>query len=234
MKFEKMRAAFLLIALALSTSVYATGGSQADPEIDVSAKAGAVAAADASAAADATAGAEALSDATATNEGIDTTTETNTSTETSVYALSLEFPSLVGCIGGGQGGINDRGKGGFLGLNLTNVACWLQQLSASEEDLDIRARLKCGDKHYRRAINLGDRTGTVGEEMERCIEFVKPRWTLAIENERAAARRYEDELLKSEKRLEAAEDMIDLQQRHAKVCEESLERCEDKAYGNGK
>lgn len=230
-------ALFVFIALlSIAHPAEATGSSHHSTDADLDVAAAAEAAAKATggdATAKATSGdsvADAASTSNATNEGIATTTNT----DTSVYALSLEFPNLVGCIGGGQGGINDRGKGGFLGLNWTNVACWMQQLSESEEDLDIRARLKCGDKHYRRAINLGDRTGTIGEEMERCIGFVRPRWRASIEAEREAAKRYGDELIAARQKLEAAENRIDLLERHEIVCKESLERCEEKAYGDGK
>lgn len=120
------------------------------------------------------------------------TTLTSTD-DTNVYALSLEFPSLQGCIGGGQGGIRGDNGGGFLGLNLTNVACWMQQLSESEEDLDIRARLKCGDRHYRDAITF-DVKGRKTEKVQACIDYVTPKWEAVIKSERMTASKYKAQL----------------------------------------
>lgn len=110
----------------------------------------------------------------------------NSDDDTNLYALGLTFPSLAGCIGGGQGGVNDRGRGGFLGLNLTNVACWMQQLSQSESDLEVRARLRCHDKHYRRAMTF-DVRGNRKDKTRACIDFVIPRWTEELRAERAVA-----------------------------------------------
>lgn len=215
---------FALAALVVWDQALAGGSTHHNDELEAEAKAEATATAEA--AAEAAAGAEAA--ANASNEGnqleVDASDQSRVDHRTNVYALSLEFPNLAGCIGGGQGGIGtERGNSGFLGLNLTNVACWMQQLAESEEDLDIRARLKCGDKHYRRAINLYDRKGSVTQEMQRCIDYVIPKWTAAIEYERSTI----DDL---KRRLEAADNLADLQQRHAEVCEESKERCEQQLF----
>ena len=43
-----------------------------------------------------------------------------------------------------------------------------------------------------------------------------------------------DVVQKLEERLRAAENLIELREAHQEVCEESLERCEERAYGDGK
>ena len=179
--------------------------------------------------------------ATASNDGVTTTVDaadrssTTTSNKTSVYALGLDFPNLDGCLGGAQGGGSNENVAGFLGLNLLNVACWMQKLSESEDDLESRASLKCYDNHYRRAINLNDRSGTKTDEMRRCMDTVIPRWRAQLEQERQAAEKARDELTAMEVariRQEATENLLDLTESHRKVCEESLERCEKEAYGS--
>ena len=68
------------------------------------------------------------------------------------YALSLMFPNAIDCFTGVQGGAADEGTSGFLGLHLLNKSCWLQKQASVEQDIEINARLKCADKHYRNAL----------------------------------------------------------------------------------
>jgi len=72
------------------------------------------------------------------------------------YALSLMFPQAVDCFtgaqGGGQSADADKGTSGFLGLHWLNKSCWLQKQASAEQDIELNARLRCGDPKYRNAI----------------------------------------------------------------------------------
>lgn len=68
------------------------------------------------------------------------------------YALSLMFPQAAGCFTGVQGGLNEDQKGGFLGIHMLNNSCWMNKLAAMEPDIELNARLLCGDRKYRNAI----------------------------------------------------------------------------------
>jgi len=68
------------------------------------------------------------------------------------YALSVMFPQAAGCFTGVQGGGTDNAQGGFLGFHLLNKSCWLNQVASTERDIDLNARLLCGDAKYRNAI----------------------------------------------------------------------------------
>lgn len=82
----------------------------------------------------------------------DDTVHLSTENSTNLFALALEFPQAGHCFGGVQGGQSGRKGSGFLGFTWLNKSCWLSQLAASEADADVRARLKCSDKHFRNAI----------------------------------------------------------------------------------
>lgn len=68
------------------------------------------------------------------------------------YALSVMFPQASGCFSGVQGGGNDNDQGGFLGIHILNTSCWLNQVASTERDIEINARLLCGDRKYRNAV----------------------------------------------------------------------------------
>ena len=120
--------------------------------------------------------------------------EYNTNNESDFFALSLQFPNAVGCFGGAQAGGGTGGGAGFFGFHKLNVSCWVNQLAEAEKSIDIRARLKCGDKHFRQAINMNNNVGTKAEEMHRCVNYVKPIWEAEIQNELNAAQKYKAEL----------------------------------------
>lgn len=110
--------------------------------------------------------------------GGDTSVNFNSSDE--FFAFSTGFPNASGCFTGGQGGDGST----FLGLHFLNTSCWLNTLAESETHLDIRARLKCGDRKYRNAIAY-DSKGI--DRREACIAFVSERWLKEIQNEKEIA-----------------------------------------------
>jgi len=84
------------------------------------------------------------------------------STNTSqFYALSLMFPGASDCFTGVQGGAQDadasNASSGFLGFHMLNKSCWLDRLASQETDIEINARLKCGDRKYRNAVAYDSR-----------------------------------------------------------------------------
>lgn len=112
---------------------------------------------DAEAHAIAVAGAHADSDSQAIANGGGGSNGDQVSMNTSqFYALSLMFPNAVDCFTGAQGGAHgsdaDKGASGFLGLHILNKSCWYDKLASQEPDVEINARLKCADKHYRNAV----------------------------------------------------------------------------------
>jgi hypothetical protein len=68
------------------------------------------------------------------------------------YALSLMFPEGGGCFTGVQGGGHEDNKGGFLGIRFLSTSCWLNQIASTERDIELNARLLCGDRKYRNAV----------------------------------------------------------------------------------
>lgn len=135
------------------------------------------------------------------------------------YALSLMFPQASGCFVGAQGGAQDSdidgGTSGFLGFHWLNKSCWLQQQASVEQDIEINARLKCGDKKYRNAVAYDVPRN---ERQETCIAMKVASAKQQMDNLNAELSRIEDS---SKKRLE------ELQACHARVdtANERTERC---------
>jgi hypothetical protein len=139
------------------------------------------------------------------------------------YALSLMFPNATDCFTGIQGGAQDssanNGTSGFLGLHLLNKSCWLQRQASAEQDIELNARLRCGDKHYRNAIAydtpkkqrqavcIEKKIGSAREQMDN----YKSEMNKLIEQQDLAA-----------ERLEACGDRIDAANERTERCFDSL------------
>lgn len=108
----------------------------------------------------------------------------NTKNDYDFVAFSTTFPELQDCMGGVQGAGKAKDLGGLFGMNYINDSCWLQKLSESETNVDIKARLKCGDSKYRNAIAWQKPRK---ERREACIKYVSAIWILEIQKQREAA-----------------------------------------------
>ena len=138
-------------------------------------------------------------------------------------AFAQDFPITHGCFqgmnAGGDQTTQTKSTGAFFGFTFLNNSCHMQALAAAEKDIEIVSRLQCGDRKYRKAVAFDAPKGT--SKREHCIAIKKQSLMGAIEEERK----------RLEQRLQATENMLELQQSHKAVCDESLERCQEKAYG---
>ena len=150
-------------------------------------------------------------------------------------AFAQDFPITSGCFAGVNAGHDEttgsKSTGSFLGFTYLNKSCHLQGLAAQERDVMIVARLKCGDRKYRNAVAF-DAKDHGQKKRERCIAVSTQSMIGAIEDERRRVELLEDELRQANARTEAARDAYELSEAHRNVCRDSLDRCEDKAYGS--
>lgn len=212
-------AGIALVSLLLASTAWAGGKKRppprsaddvavtvtADPAVNVSTG---------DAAADAAAAADSSSSATGGSNG-----DQISMNSSQFYALSLMFPQAMDCFTGAQGGGQladaDDGASGFLGLHLLNKSCWLQKQASAEQDIELNARLRCGDKHYRNAIAYDVPRS---ERQATCIR-------MKIASARAQMDNFEDELAELE--ASAQRRLEELQACHKRVDEanERTERC---------
>jgi hypothetical protein len=129
------------------------------------------------------------------------------------------FPNAMDCFTGVQGGAADEGTSGFLGLHLLNKSCWLQKQASVEQDIEINARLRCGDKHYRNALAYN---APRRERQAICIQMKVDSARQQMDHYRADM----DELFRQQerdaKRLEACHDRIDDANERTERCEQTL------------
>ena len=149
-------------------------------------------------------------------------------------AFAQDFPITSGCFAGVNAGHDEttgsKSTGSFLGFTYLNKSCHLQGLAAQERDVMIVARLKCGDRKYRNAVAF-DAKDHGQSRRERCIDVSTKSMIGAIEDERRRVELLEDELRQANARTAAAKDAYELSEAHRQVCKDSLDRCEEKAYG---
>ena len=120
---------------------------------------------------------------TATNEGNTLDAGDNTTNNRSnFFSFNSSLPNAGECFGAAQGGGGNGGGGGFFGLRMLNNDCWFSALAEAEENVQVRARLKCASKMFRNAIAY-DRPR--GERQRRCIGFMVDTYVEQIEHERA-------------------------------------------------
>lgn len=94
------------------------------------------------------------------------------------FAFGTSFPNAEGCLGGVQVGF------GLYGQHKIDNSCWIQKLADSEKNVDLKARLKCADKKYRKAIAYNVPWHKRKERRQACINYVSAIWILEIQKER--------------------------------------------------
>jgi hypothetical protein len=178
---------------------------------------------DAAAAAGAISGSVSGSDSTSGSDSASSNGDMLSTNTSQFYALSLMFPGASDCFTGAQGGLQgvdaDQGTSGFLGIHLLNTSCWLDKLASQESDIDINARLKCGDKKYRNAVayDVPKR-----ERQATCIR-------MKVDSGQDLMQSYKDRM---QGLLDKANDdkrlLLDLREHDQQVCDESIERCQER------
>ncbi len=137
------------------------------------------------------------------------------------YALSLMFPNASDCFTGAQGGAQDSGANSgtsaFLGFHILNTSCWLDKLAGEEQDINLNARLKCGDKKYRNAIAYDV---PKKERQSTCI-------SMKVASGMALMNQHTDQLQRALDQANANKaTLIDLRAIDNAECDEKIERCE--------
>ena len=73
-------------------------------------------------------------------------------------AFAQDFPITHGCFQGINAGHDEtratKSTGSFLGFTFLNNSCHMQTLASAERDVEIVARLQCGDRKYRQGSRL--------------------------------------------------------------------------------
>ena len=130
----------------------------------------------------------------------------NNNTESCVRVFGLAF--------------GKNGESGALGIPWRSAKCDFEQaaddaFAAGERDLGWF--WKCHNKNLYKQFKSKD------ESVESAIDDCHTRMLASTSTDEVVR--------KLEKRLEATENLLILEQTHKTVCDESLERCEDKVYG---
>ena len=100
------------------------------------------------------------------------------SSESSFFSFSTTFPEVSGCITGWQVGGGGDGGGGIIGANKLNVDCWMDRLGEAEGHVDMRARLKCGSRHFRNAVAY---EFPKRDRQAQCIKYATNIWKQEID-----------------------------------------------------
>ena len=180
-----------------------------------------------------TANSESLSSATVNNDlKADGGSSDNAVAISNVYmsrAFAQDFPITHGCFvgvnAGGDKTTQTKSTGGFLGFTYLSTSCHLQALAGAERDIDIVARLRCGDRKYRNAVAY---ESPRRERQANCISKVKGSLMGAIEDEKQRLQELADEYKTKHGEVE---NLLVISQEHKKVCDQSLTRCETKVVG---
>jgi len=146
-----------------------------------------------------TANSESLSSASVNNDlKADGGSSDNAVAISNVYmsrAFAQDFPITHGCFvgvnGGGDKTTQSKSTGGFLGFTYLSNSCHMQALADTERDVELVARLRCGDRKYRKAIAFDAPKGT--GKREHCIGIVKNSLVGAIEEEKRKLREMADQ-----------------------------------------
>ncbi len=115
---------------------------------------------------------------TATNEGNNNTTNNRSN----FFSFNSSLPNASECFGAAQGGGGDGSGGGFFGIRMLNNDCWFSSLAEAEENVQVRARLKCASKMFRNAIAY---ESPRKNRQRRCIGFMVDTYVEQIQHERA-------------------------------------------------
>ena len=126
---------------------------------------------------------ENTSESTSQNSN-DSKSNVNISDNYESFYFATNFPPVDKCLLGSQGGLKDGNVAGWFGFNRVNDSCWLQMLAEAEQDIEIRAHLKCGDKKYRKALAFDY---PLRDRRQVCIDTIVEVWTRRIEREKEIA-----------------------------------------------
>ncbi len=115
---------------------------------------------------------------TATNEGNNNTTHNSSQ----FFAFSSRLPGAGECFGAVEGGGGSGSGGGFLGWRPLNNDCWFSALAEAEENVQVRARLKCASKMFRNAISYDKKKS---DRQQHCVGYMVRTYVEQIEHERS-------------------------------------------------
>jgi hypothetical protein len=104
-----------------------------------------------------------------------------TSNTSAFFAFSSRLPSAGECFGAIEGGGGGGSGGGFLGWRPLNNDCWFSALAEAEENVQVRARLKCASKMFRNAISY---TAAKKDRQTHCVGFMVRTYIEQIDYER--------------------------------------------------
>lgn len=215
----------LIVALALvmgdaNATNYKKPQAEAEAKAIADASADAAADAAANAVSDATGG-NAAADATASNDGNTLNVEGDRVENNSSNVVLVPNNNTESCVRVFGLAFGKNGESGAIGFPWRSAKCDYEQaaddaFAAGERDLGWF--WKCQNKNlYKRFKEEGD---TDNQAIEDC-------------HIRMLSTTSKDEVVrKLEQRLEAAENLVELQRSHKEVCAESLERCQQEAYGS--
>jgi len=169
----------VLLAIMVTADAHASGRDEQPPpgaEANADAHAGALA----GASADSTnnLNASGSGTGTATNEGNNNTTHNSSQ----FFAFSSHLPGAGECFGAVEGGGGNGSGGGFLGWRPLNNDCWFSALAEAEENVQVRARLKCASKMFRNAISYTERKA---DRQTHCVGYMVRTYVEQIEHERS-------------------------------------------------
>ncbi len=108
--------------------------------------------------------------------------DNTTNNRSNFFSFNSSLPNAGECFGAAQGGGGDGGGGGFFGIRMLNNDCWFSALAEAEENVQVRARLKCASKMFRNAIAYEQPRN---KRQQRCIGFMVSTYVEQIEHERA-------------------------------------------------
>lgn len=179
-KIELFLIAAVLVMLAFAAvNVANASGNQPRADADADAAAHAGAAAGALAGAHAESGDNSATGGAASNDGNTLDAGDNiTNARSTFFSFNRSMPAAGKCFGTVDGGGGDSGGAGFLGFNYLNKNCWYAALAGEEQSVEVKARLKCGSKHFRNAISYDKprkerQTACIGYMVRTYIEQLK-------------------------------------------------------------
>jgi len=214
--------AALFFGLAAMVVVYDANatGYKKNPEAEAEAKATAASESHADAASEAASNSASEAAANSSNEGNSLNVEGDRVENNSSNVVLVPNNNTESCVRVFGLAFGKNGESGAVGFPWRSKACDYEQaaddaFAAGERELGWF--WKCQNKNLYRTFKLD---GMTNDEAK--LECHKK----AVGMNSALAT-IED----LERRLEAAEDLAEFRQSHKEVCEESLERCEQKAYG---
>lgn len=126
-------------------------------------------------------------DAVSSNDGNsfdagDTTSSTSNKNSNFYVSRSLP-PSFNSCALSADAGGGNEGKAGFLGIQWMDHGCVMDKLAELEDNADLKSRLKCGNKRYRKAVAFDQPRK---ERHDFCVTYTKAIYVAEIDIQRKA------------------------------------------------